>query len=62
MPSKLPVQVSAENLNKVRDMEKNLGVMLVAYKSSQFADLSDKQVQDIQKLERDLHATIIAHE
>lgn len=59
--SKLPAQLSAENLNKVKDMENNLGVMLVAYKSAEFAALSDKQVQDLHKLEKDLHTTIIAY-
>jgi hypothetical protein len=58
---KLPAQLSAENLNKVKDMENNLGVMLVAYKSTEFAALSDKQVQDLHKLEKDLHTTIIAY-
>jgi hypothetical protein len=61
MHSKLPAQLSTDNLNRVKDMEKNLGVMLVAYKSTDFADLSDKQVQDIQKLEKELHATVIAY-
>jgi hypothetical protein len=61
MHSKLPAQLSPENLNRVKDMEKNLGVMLVAYKSTDFADLSENQVQDIQKLEKDLHATVIAY-
>ncbi len=53
-------QLSVENLNRIKELEKEMGVILIAYKPTEYADLDDRQVQDLQKLEKNLKATIIA--
>lgn len=53
-------QLSIENLNKVKELEKDLGVVLIAYKPTEYAELDDQQVQEIQKLEKNLKATVVA--
>jgi hypothetical protein len=54
-------QLSVQDLNKVKTLEKDLGIVLIAYQPMEFADLNDKQVKEIQKVEKDLKATVIAY-
>ncbi len=54
-------QLSVENLSKIKELENQIGVTLIAYRPMEFADLSDKGVKDIQKLEKNLGATVIAY-
>ena len=54
-------QLSNEKLNKVKDLEGELGVVLVAYKPTVFADLNDQQLKELQKVEKDIKATVIAY-
>lgn len=53
-------QLSVNNLNRVKELEKELGVVLIAYKPTEYAELDDKQVQELQKLEKNLKATVVA--
>ncbi len=39
-------QLSVEKLSKIKDLEDNLGIVLIAYKPTEFAKLDDKQVKD----------------
>lgn len=55
-------QLSVEKLSKIKDLEDNLGIVLIAYKPTEFAKLDDKQVKDVQKLEKTLKATVIAYQ
>jgi hypothetical protein len=54
-------QLSVESLNKVKKLEAELGTVLIAYKPTEYANLNDSQVQEIQKLEKNLKATVIAY-
>lgn len=53
--------MSASEINKVNALEKELGVVLIAYKPLEFADLSANQIKELQKVEKDIGATIIAY-
>ncbi|WP_155897722.1 hypothetical protein [Methanomassiliicoccus luminyensis] len=48
-------------MNKVKELEKNLGIVLIAYQPMEFADLNDKQLKDLQKVEKTLNSTVIAY-
>ena len=54
-------QLSVGDLNKVKELEKDLGLVLIAYHPMEFADLNDKQVKDLQKVEKSLKSTVIAY-
>jgi hypothetical protein len=54
-------EISAPEIKKVNALEKDLGVVLIAYKPLEFADLSATQVKELQKVEKDIGATIIAY-
>lgn len=54
-------QLSVGNLSKVKELENDLGVVLIAYKPLEFADLTDKQVKDLQKVEKSINSTVIAY-
>jgi len=53
-------QLSVEDLNKVKELEKEIGVVLIAYKPTEYASLDDEQVKELQGLEKNLKATVIA--
>jgi hypothetical protein len=53
--------ISAPDIKKVNVLEKDLGVVLIAYKPLEFADLSATQIKELQKVEKDIGATIIAY-
>lgn|GEM_PF-863100 len=53
-------QLSVSGLNKVKELEKELGVVLIAYKPTEYADLTEDQVKELQKMEKNLKATIVA--
>lgn len=54
-------QLSVGNLNKVKELETDLGIVLIAYKPLEFAELNDKQVKDLQKVEKAIKSTVIAY-
>jgi hypothetical protein len=54
-------EISAPEVKKVNDLEKDLGVVLIAYKPLEFANLSASQVKELQKVEKDIGATIVAY-
>lgn len=54
-------QLSVEKLNKIKKLENELGLTLIAYQPMEFADLDEKGVKDLQKLEKSLGATVIAY-
>jgi hypothetical protein len=54
-------KLSNEGVNQVKDLEKELDVVLIAYKPMEFAKLSDDQVKEIQGVEKDIKATVIAY-
>lgn len=53
--------ISAPELNKVNALEKDLGVVLIAYKPLAFADLSPSQLTELQKVEKAIGAKIVAY-
>jgi len=53
--------ISAAEVKKVNVLEKDLGVVLIAYKPLEFADLSASQIKELQKVEKDIGATIVAY-
>ena len=55
-------KLSDDQIQKIKDLENELGVKLVAVKTSPFADLSTRQVGEIQTLEKTMGVTILAYE
>jgi len=53
--------MSASEIKKVHALEKELGVVLIAYKPLEFADLSATQIKKLQKVEKDIGATVVAY-
>ena len=53
--------ISAPEIKKINALEKDLSVVLIAYKPLEFADLSASQVKELQKVEKDIGATVIAY-
>lgn len=53
-------QLSVGDLNKVKELEKEIGVVLIAYKPTEYASLDNEQVKELQDLEKNLKATVIA--
>ena len=47
-------EMSASEIKKVHALEKELGVVLIAYKPLKFADLSAAQIKELQKVEKDI--------
>jgi hypothetical protein len=54
-------EVSVPEIKKINTLEKELGVVLMAYKPLEFAELSTVQVKELQKVEKDIGATVIAY-
>ncbi len=54
-------KISDSDLKKIKLIEKDLGVVLVAFKPIEFADLNTKQIEDLKKVEKELGATVIAY-
>ncbi len=55
-------QLSVANLSKIKKLEDELGVVLIEYQPTEFANLSDAQVKELQKIEKSLKATVIAYQ
>jgi len=53
--------LSAASIKKIKSIEKELGVVLIAFKPLAFADLTAKQVKDLQKMEKEIGATVVAY-
>ncbi|MDW5562405.1 MAG: hypothetical protein SA339_04190 [Methanomassiliicoccus sp.] len=53
-------QLSVTDLSKVKDLEKEIGVVLIAYNPTEYANLDENQVKELQKLEKNLNATVVA--
>jgi hypothetical protein len=61
---KIPVKrLDDLNLDKVRQLERKLGVQLIAFNSDQneYAELTKDQLNEIQELGKDIEATIVAY-
>ncbi|OPY31779.1 MAG: hypothetical protein A4E32_01381 [Methanomassiliicoccales archaeon PtaU1.Bin124] len=56
-----PAQLSVAQLNKIKALEKELGVVLIAVKAMEFADLTEAQIKDLQKVEKSTGAVVIAY-
>ncbi len=54
-------KMTGKNLEKVQSLEKELGVVLIGYQPLEFADLSTIQVKELQRVEKDIGATVIAY-
>ncbi|MBI0584719.1 MAG: hypothetical protein ISF22_10925 [Methanomassiliicoccus sp.] len=54
-------QLSVGSLSKVKELEEELGVVLIAYRPMEFAELNVKGIKDLQKVEKSLGATVIAY-
>lgn len=56
-------QLDEERLAKLRDLENDLGIYLVALQLEQpLTNLSDDQVRRLHVLEEELHVTLVAHQ
>jgi protein tyrosine phosphatase (PTP) superfamily phosphohydrolase (DUF442 family) len=53
--------LSDANIKKIKSIEKELGIVLIAFKPMEFADLTAKQIKDLQKMEKEIGATVIAY-
>ncbi|OFV67283.1 MAG: hypothetical protein SCAL_001552 [Candidatus Syntrophoarchaeum caldarius] len=51
-------ELTPEEIAAVQELEKELGVVLVAY--TRYADLDEKELEKIQDLEKKLGATLLA--
>ncbi len=61
---KIPVKPLEEaSLDKVRDLERKLGVQIIAFASrnDEYAQLSAEQLKEIDDLGKELDATIVAY-
>lgn len=56
-----PAQLTVKQLNKVKELEDELGVVLIALKPLEYAELDEKQVKELQKIEKAAGITIIAY-
>ncbi len=54
-------KLSDDQIQKIMNLENELGVKLVAYDQAPFADLSNRQVGEVQTLEKSLGITILAY-
>jgi hypothetical protein len=54
-------KVPNDGVERIKGLEKELGVVLIAYKPMEYAQLNDDQVKELQSVEKDLHATVIAY-
>jgi hypothetical protein len=54
-------QLSVEKLSKIKKLENEIGLTLIAYQPMEFANLTEKGVKDLQKLEKNLGTTVIAY-
>ena len=55
-------QLDDANLSKLNDLEKNLGKCVVAWDQKlEPADISEEQIKELQTLEKDLDAVLVAY-
>jgi hypothetical protein len=55
-------QLNETDLNKLNDLEKKLGKCVVAWDQKlEPADISEEQVKELQTLEKDLDAVLVAY-
>jgi hypothetical protein len=54
-------EVSSSGIKKINALEKELGVVLMAYKPLEFAELSASQIKELEKVEKDIGFTVIAY-
>ena len=55
-----PASLDEPAIEELHDLEKELGVTLVAYEEPPIADLSEEQLKRVQALEESLGSTVIA--
>ncbi|MDD1771242.1 MAG: hypothetical protein LUO79_09190 [Methanomassiliicoccales archaeon] len=53
-------ELSKNDVKKVKDLEKELDVLLLAYKMSEFADLKKSDLKLLQDTEKKLGVTLLA--
>ncbi|HSO05841.1 MAG TPA: hypothetical protein VLW45_01265 [Pelomicrobium sp.] len=53
--------LDADQLDRLRALEQELGASVVAYEPVRFAGLSDDQVRRLQALERELGVVLLAY-
>ncbi|XUX00724.1 MAG: hypothetical protein TUN42_01710 [Dehalogenimonas sp.] len=61
---KIPVKrLDDDNLDKVRSLERKLGLQLIAFNSdrSEYAELDENQLREIETLGKEIDATIVAY-
>lgn len=56
-----PAQLTVQELNKIKALEKELGVLLIAVKAMEFANLTEQQISDLKKIEKSTGAVVIAY-
>ena len=54
-------EVNDSDVQKIKKLEKELSVVLIAYKPLEFADLTAGQVKELQNMEKSIGVTIIAY-
>lgn len=54
-------KMNSDNLQKIKNLEKDLGVILVAYQPMEYADLTPDQVKELQKVEKNIGAMVVAY-
>lgn len=54
-------KLSDEQIQKIKNLESELGMILIAYDSSPYADLDSFQVEELQTLERNMGVTLLAY-
>ncbi len=54
-------KLSDDQVQKIKNLESELGVIMVAYNTSPYADLDSFQVEELQTLERNMGVTLLAY-
>jgi hypothetical protein len=54
-------KLTEDDLKNIKSLEKKFGVILVAYRQPEFADLTPAQLDEIKKLEKATHSILVAH-
>ena len=54
-------KLSDDQIQKVKSLENDLGIVLVAYEQSPYANLSTSELGEVQTLEKMVGATILAY-
>ena len=58
-----PADISDQQLDEIRDLEKNLGKVIVAVESGPaFAELSDIELANLQTAEKEMGMVMLAYE